>query len=131
MAETPEQQKELKIKVEWVHDDVVHPTTGAMGSVNPDAATISVHLYYEKVTLASATYHPVSEEGLTSLKHGREESRDSHLTRSIHSSTIMTPHAARVIGEWLIQKSQEAGKAKMQIQKAEETNHEHGDATGD
>lgn len=124
-----EQPKELKIKVERVGDGVVHPTTGAMGSVNPDGTTISVHLYYEKVTLTSITYHPLSEEGLANLKQGREEPRDSHLTRSIHSSTIMTPHAARILGEWLIKKSEEAGEAKVAIQKREEADHEHGDTT--
>lgn len=128
MAEIPEQPKELKIKVEWVGDDVVRPTTGAIGSINPDGTTISMHLYYEKVTLASASFHPLSDEGTASLKVGREEDKDSHLTRSIHSSTIMTPHAARIIGKWLIMKSEEAREARATIQeKEEETNHGHGD----
>ena len=129
MAETPEEQKELKIKVEWVGDGIVRPTSGGMGSVNPDGFTISLHLYYEKVTLSEATYHVVSDEGLANTKVGREESKDSHFTRSIHSSTIMTPHTARIIGEWLIEKSVEGEKAKAAIQKKEEADHEHDDTT--
>ena len=128
--ENPEQPKELKIKVEWVGDSIVRPTSGATGSANPDGSTISLHLFYEQVTLAQSVHHPVSAEGLVNTKVSREDPKDSHITRSIHSSTIMTPEAARRIGEWLIQKSEEAGQTKVRIQKKEEeTNHEHGDST--
>jgi len=130
MVETPKEQREIKIKMEWVGDGIVHPTSGATGSVNPDGVTISVNLFYDKVTLTGAVYHAVSDEGLASLKMGREEAKDSHFTRSIHSSTIMTPHAARIIGEWLIEKSKEAGQARALILKQEEeANHEHDDTT--
>ena len=129
-----EQPKQLKIQVKRVGSETVFPTTGALGSVNSDGASISVHLYYEQATLTSATHHIIDDEGVADIRQGREEPRESHLTRFIHSSLILTPHAARIIGEWLIEKSNSAGEVKKQIEerrKKEETNHGHdGDTTG-
>lgn len=127
-----EQPKELKIQIKRIGSETVFPTMGALGSVNSDGASISVHLYYEQATLTSATHHIIDDEGVADIRQGREEPRESHMTRFIHSSLILTPKAARVIGEWLIKKSEDAGEVEKQIEetrKKKETNHGHDDDT--
>ena len=106
---------ELKIQIDRDKEAHALPTTGAMGGVAPDGTSIAVHLFYEHVTLPDASFHEVDEEsGLVNLKEGRQE-RDSSVTRRIHTSLIMSPQTAKRLGDWLLQKSQEAGEVSIKV----------------
>jgi hypothetical protein len=82
------------------------PTTGALGGPHPDGESITAHVYYESGTVAGVAYYPVNENRVDLTKARFEKT--SHMTRFIHTTLVMSPFAARHLGEWLIQQSDAA-----------------------
>jgi hypothetical protein len=94
-------------KIRWQQpEDLKHlPVNGAIGGALPDGS-ISVLFYSERPSIPNMTIHPLLGDRVDLGKASEE--KDTHLTRTVQANVLMTPHAARQIGEWLLRKADDA-----------------------
>lgn len=81
------------------------PVNGAWGGLTPDGEVVAA-LYQERGTIPDIIEVEV-EEGLADLSQGDRISRGDIL-REVQATFVMSPEAAQRIGEWLLEKSQQA-----------------------
>lgn len=92
-----------------VHFRVI-PVEGAYGGLNGQGS-ISVSLYNQRRAIPSETKQTVNPDGTL----GAEEAvaQKEHFVRELEANLLMSPEAARIIGQWLIGKANEHDVAIM------------------
>lgn len=93
------------------------PVSGGFGNVTP-GGSIVLHLFFEHPTVPRLLTHPVDPNGIADLTVVESEEKDSFLTRTVHAMYVLSPHVARQLGAWLLNKATEA-EARMAEEKAE------------
>ncbi len=89
----------------------VLPVTGAYGGPSPDGASIVAHAYVDFGTVPSIEEHEVNADGLVLVKDGNVIKR-ADITRSVQCSLVFSPESAKRFGEWLLEKSDLAFRAR-------------------
>lgn len=80
------------------------PVSGAWGGPSPDGTTIVVHLYVEYPPAPSIMTGPVEAGGRVDLTKA-ETVRRADVIREVLDTLVMTPSAARNVGQWLLEKA--------------------------
>ncbi len=80
------------------------PVGGAWGGPSPDGTTIVAHLYVEYPPAPSIMTGSVEEGGRIDMSKAERVQR-ADVIREVVDTIVMTPAAARRLGEWLIQKA--------------------------
>ena len=93
---------EIKVEFKKASDYRIIPVTGAWGGVNPQGE-ITFDLFVEKLEIQSVRIRV--EPGHPPMEIAREG--ESHVRES-QIGVVVRPDIARSLGEWLIQKANEA-----------------------
>lgn len=88
------------------------PVSGAWGGPSPDGTQIVAHLYVEYPPVPSILTGDVEEGGRVNIEQARKVQR-ADVVREVMQTIVLTPHAARSLGQWLI------GKADVLEQRGE------------
>ncbi len=97
--------KEIKVKYEKHPDYRMLPVGGAFGSINPQGMVVC-DFYLERFPTPDKTTL-VIDESTGNLDETKSNEDDKLLVRELSVGIVMQPDIARLIGEWLIKKSDE------------------------
>ena len=106
METPPGEPDRISISFEKSPQHFSAPVNGAWGGLTPDGQEVVAALYQERGTIPDIIEVEV-EEGLADLSQGERISRGDIL-REVQATFVMSPEAAQRIGEWLLEKSQQA-----------------------
>ncbi len=112
MAENPQS---LSIVYEEQVQSPTFPVNGAIGGPSVDGTLVFVHVFTEFGTVPAMEEHNIGPGGHVDLSKGSVIKRGD-LTRKILATLVLSPEASLIVGKWLIDRGEEARKARAQFQ---------------
>ena len=100
-------KKEITVMYDKGKDVKSVPVNGAYGGVSPNLSGVVAHLYNEYNSIPHSEDMQVNDDGSVDSQSGKKITRGD-IVREIQTTLVMTPEMSIVIGQWLMQKGQEA-----------------------
>jgi hypothetical protein len=109
-----ERPSELTFVYEEANDKRTITATGAQGGPTPDGAAVIANLYVERGSIPHHVSHRIDEHGQVNLDEPSGAVSRGEITRDIQATLQMTPEHAAQLGQWLVDKAQQAMQQREQ-----------------